>query len=87
MEIKENEIYTPEEARGLLKISKSTMHRSLKKGILKAAKVGGQYRIIGKNVLHLLSPTLEEGVAIMYRKSKKAGKRIIQDIEREEIKN
>ena len=80
MELKENEIYTPEETISLLKISQSTFRRLIKKGILKAAKVGGQYRILGKNILHLLSPTVEEGVAKIYRKSKNIGKRIIKEI-------
>ena len=68
MEIKENEIYTPEEATSLLKISISTFRRLVKKGILSAYKVGGQYRVLGKEILHLVSPRLEEKAVQVYRK-------------------
>jgi len=64
-EIKENAVYTTAETQDLLKISESTIKRLLKKGILKANKVGGQYRILGKEILKLISPELE-------RKSEKA---------------
>lgn len=59
-EIKENAVYTTAEAQGLLKISESTIKRLLKKGILRANKVGGQYRILGKELLRLISPELEK---------------------------
>lgn len=55
-EIKENEVYTREEAEDLLKISRSTMMRLIKKGVIRAAKIGGQYRILGAELLHLLLP-------------------------------
>ena len=60
MEVKDQEIYTASETQNLLKISESTFMRLVKKGILKAAKVGGQYRILGRDILHLVSPALEE---------------------------
>ena len=81
MEIKENEIYTPEETKTFLKISQSTMRRLIKSGILKAGKVGGQYRILGKNILHLLSPALEEGVAKVYQKGRSISKKIVEKID------
>jgi len=59
-EIKENAVYTTNEAQNLLKISESTIKRLLKKGILRANKVGGQYRILGKEILRLISPELEK---------------------------
>ena len=46
-EIKEHVVYTTKEVEKLLKISSSTMKRLLKKGLIKANKVGGQYRILG----------------------------------------
>lgn len=55
-EIKEKEVYTLEEAQSLLKVSRSTMLRQIKKGILKAGKIGGQYRILGAELLRLLLP-------------------------------
>lgn len=59
-EIKENGVYTTTEVQGLLKISESTVKRLLKKGILRANKVGGQYRVLGKEILRLISPELEK---------------------------
>lgn len=59
-EIKPNTIYTTEETRELLKISDSTIKRLLKNGLIKANKVGGQYRILGKEILRLVSPEVEQ---------------------------
>jgi len=70
-EIKENAVYTTAEAQNLLKISESTIKRLLKRGILKANKVGGQYRIMGKEILRLISPELEKKSEKMYLKIKK----------------
>lgn len=69
-EIKENAVYTTSEARYLLKISESTIKRLLKKGILRANKVGGQYRITGKELLRLISPKLEYKSGKVYMKVK-----------------
>jgi excisionase family DNA binding protein len=70
-EIKPNGIYTTEEAEALLKISNSTIKRLLKKGILKANKVGKQYRILGKEILHLVSPEVEKKAITAYLNLKK----------------
>ncbi len=70
-EIKENAVYTTTEAQSLLKVSESTMKRLLKKGILRANKVGGQYRILGKELLRLISPELEQKSIKAYLKVKK----------------
>lgn len=58
--INTHEVYTTSEAEKLLKISNSTMKRILKNGLLKANKVGGQYRILGKEILRIVSPELEK---------------------------
>ena len=55
-EILNNAVYTPEEAQGLLKISRSTFLRLIKKGILRAGKVGGQYRVLGSELLRHVLP-------------------------------
>ena len=65
-EIKEHVVYTTKEVEKLLKISSSTMKRLLKKGLIKANKVGGQYRILGKEVLRVVSPELEKKAAESY---------------------
>ncbi len=70
-EIKENAVYTTAEVQGLLKVSESTVKRLLKQGALRANKVGGQYRIMGKEVLRLISPELEKKSEKAYMKVKK----------------
>ena len=70
MEIKRDEVYTPLEAQKLLKISPSTMTRMLKKGMIKAAKIGKQYRILGKELLRVLSPELEDQVGKVYNRAR-----------------
>ena len=70
-EIKTNAIYTTAETQKLLKISNSTIKRLFKKGLLKANKVGGQYRILGKEILRLVSPEIEKKAATSYLKLKK----------------
>lgn len=59
-EIKPNGVYTTEEVQGLLKISESTVKRLLKKGIIRASKVGKQYRIMGWEILKILMPEFEK---------------------------
>ncbi|OGN08970.1 MAG: hypothetical protein A3J46_04990 [Candidatus Yanofskybacteria bacterium RIFCSPHIGHO2_02_FULL_41_11] len=71
MEINPNEIYTTGEAQKLLKISNSTMKRLLKKGLINANKIGGQYRILGKEILRIVSPTIERKAVNAYQKLKK----------------
>ncbi|MBU1131207.1 helix-turn-helix domain-containing protein [Patescibacteria group bacterium] len=65
-EIKPNAIYTTEETQKLLKVSNSTIKRMLKKGLIKANKVGGQYRILGREILHLVSPEIERKAVKSY---------------------
>jgi len=59
-EIKPNSVYTTTEAQQLLKVSSSTIKRLLKKGLIRANKIGGQYRILGKEILRLVSPEVEK---------------------------
>lgn len=70
MGINENEVYTHEEAQILLKLSSSTVTRMIKKGLIRAAKVGKQYRIMGKELLRVLSPHLEDHVGKAYNKAR-----------------
>ena len=80
MEIREHEIYTSEETKSLLKISQSTFLRLVKKGILRAYKVGWQYRILGREILHLVSPKLEEKAAVAYRRVRNGVKRRLEKV-------
>lgn len=71
MEIHENEVYTPKEAQALLKVSPSTFTRLIKGGLIQAAKVGKQYRIMGKEILRVVSPELEDKVGKLYNRGRK----------------
>mgnify|MGYP003394352207 CR=1 FL=1 len=70
-EIKPGAVYTTTETRAILKISDSTIKRLLKRGLIRANKIGGQYRILGKEILHLLSPELEREAVSSYQKLKR----------------
>ncbi len=71
MEINENEVYTPKETQEILKVSQSTVTRMIKKGLIRTAKVGKQYRILGKELLRVVSPELEDKVGLLYNKGRK----------------
>jgi len=71
MEIRENEVYTPKETQEILKVSPSTMSRLIKKGLIRSAKVGKQYRILGRDILRMLSPELEDHVGKLYNKGRR----------------
>lgn len=70
-EIKPLAVYTTTETQEVLRISESTIKRLLKKGAIRANKIGGQYRIMGKEILRLVSPELEEKAINKYLKTKK----------------
>jgi excisionase family DNA binding protein len=73
-EIKENAVYTTAETQELLKISGSTMKRLLKKGLIRANKIGRQYRILGKEILRSISPDIERQAKQSYQQLKKTTK-------------
>jgi len=77
-EIKPNKVYTTNEARDFLKISSSTIKRLLKNGIIQANKVGGRYRIWGKEILRLVSPKVEKKAVNFYQRLKKKTKKTIE---------
>lgn len=66
--VDEHKVYTPQEVISILKISDSTFRRLIRKGILNAAKIGGQYRILGRHILILFNPKLPGKVKRVYRK-------------------
>lgn len=78
-EIKPNEVYTTEEAGVLLKVSNSTMKRMLKNGLLKANKIGKQYRILGHEMLKMLSPDLDVKATSVYQKIKTKTREKVQN--------
>ncbi len=69
-EIRPGAVYTTTETQQLLRVSKSTIKRMLKNGLIRANKIGGQYRILGHELLMLLSPDLERKAARQYFKIK-----------------
>lgn len=77
--IQPENVYTTQEAQDYLKISVSTMKRLLKNGIIRANKIGGQYRIMGRELLRLVSPEMEEKAANLYQRVKRKTKAAIQD--------
>jgi excisionase family DNA binding protein len=68
--INPDEIYTPAEIEKLLKVSKSTVKRLLKSGLLRSNKVGKQYRIMGHEILKMISPVVDEKATDTYQKMK-----------------
>ena len=72
--IEPNSVYSTDEAQKILKISNSTIKRLLKRGVLRANKVGGQYRIMGKEILRLISPKIERKTVNIYQKAKSKAK-------------
>jgi len=78
LKIKSNEVYTTKEAQTFLKVSNSTIKRLLKKGIIKAHKVGGQYRIWGSEILILVSPKVESRVYKVYKKAREKTRKTIE---------
>ena len=76
--IEPNEVYTTEEARSFLKVSSSTIKRFLKNGIIQANKVGGRYRIWGKEILRLVSPKVEKRAVNFYQRLKEKTKKTIE---------
>ena len=73
-EIQPKKVYTTDETKTYLRISDSTIKRLFKKGIIKANKVGGQYRILGKEILRLVSPKTERKAVTIYQKIKSKAK-------------
>jgi hypothetical protein len=47
------------------------MKRLLKKGLINANKIGGQYRIMGKEILKAVSPVIEKKAVYAYQRLKK----------------
>jgi len=77
-EIKPKEVYTTKEAQNFLKISESTIKRFLKRGIIRAYKVGGTYRIWGDEILRLVSPKVERKIYKVYQKVRDKTKKTIK---------
>ena len=75
--IEPNKIYNTEEAQDYLRVSNSTIKRLLKKGIINANKVGGRYKILGNELLRLVSPKKKTKVEHLYYRLKGKTKKVI----------
>ncbi len=73
-EIQPNEVYTPAEVEQLLKISKSTVKRLIKRGLIRTNKIGGQYRVLGHELLRMLSPQIDRKASRVFQKIKQTAK-------------
>ena len=69
-EIKPNEVYTSTETEKLLKVSNSTLKRMIKNGLIKASKIGGQYRFLGHDLLSMFSAEFDQKATQAYKKVK-----------------
>lgn len=78
-QIEPNKVYTTKETQEYLRVSTSTLKRLLKKGLLRANKIGGQYRILGREILRLVSPEAEKVAVKRYLKFKKKMIDVIKD--------
>lgn len=78
-EINPNEVYTTEETKELLKISSSTIKRLIKSGLIRANKIGGQYRVLGHELLRLLSPEVDKKATDTYQKIKTVTRNKVKD--------
>ena len=76
--IEPNKIYNTEEAQDYLRVSNSTIKRLLKKGIINANKVGGRYKILGNELLRLVSPKKKTKVEHLYYHLKGKTKKVIE---------
>ena len=70
-EIKPHGVYTTAETMRILRVSESTIKRLFKKGLIRANKIGGQYRILGREILRLISPDLEQTGVTKYNTLKR----------------
>jgi len=87
-EINVGEVYTREEAEAILKISQSTMIRLIKKGTIRAAKIGGQYRILGAELLRQFLPQSGyETARTFYRTAREKIHALEAELEKEKSKN
>lgn len=77
-EIEPNQVYTTEESRDFLRVSERTIKRFLKNGIIRANKVGGRYRILGRELLRLVSPEAEQKASNLYQRMKEKTRKIIE---------
>ncbi len=61
MKIREADVYTMDEAARFLKISKATIYRRIRDGIIASLKTGRIRRIRGKDLLEFIESAIKNG--------------------------
>jgi putative molybdopterin biosynthesis protein len=61
--IAETELYTPQEVAKLVRVKRTTIYQHIKKGQLKAIRIGKQYRITKAQLEEYLQQNVEQGVS------------------------
>ena len=88
----EDAVYTPEEVALMFRLSTLTIVRKLRRGEIKAVKIGKSYRILGQDLLALWRTRFREVSDRIGRRLKAAGytvedvPRIIQEVRQEAAK-
>lgn len=77
-DISPNQVYTTKESRDFLRVSERTVKRWLKKRIIRANKIGGRYRILGRELLRLVSPEAEKKAESLYYRLKEKTRKAIE---------
>jgi len=62
--ISDNKVYTPSEVASCLRVSPVTISRSIREGKLKAFRVGGQWRILGSQVVQYLESQTSRAMSL-----------------------
>jgi excisionase family DNA binding protein len=68
IEIRPNAVYTLAEVCQLLRISDATARRQLKSGMLRAARVGRAYRVLGSQLLEALGSGQDRTISTRTRR-------------------
>ena len=77
-DINPDKVYTTKESQDFLRVSERTMKRWLKGGIIQANKIGGRYRILGRELLRVVSPEAERKASNLYQRIKEKTKKVIE---------
>ena len=62
--ISDNKVYTPSEVASCLRVSPVTISRSIRDGKLKAFRVGGQWRILGSQVVKYIESQTDRAMTV-----------------------
>jgi excisionase family DNA binding protein len=66
LEINANTYYTPDEAAGMLRVSKSSLKQLLESGAARGVKIGRSWRVLGRDLLDLTIPTQSSRIELTH---------------------